>query len=659
MALSPVSKNTAPGLFKGQRRLAAIMFTDMIGYTALGQRNESLSLELVEEQRKLVRPILKKHNGREVKTIGDAFFVEFPSALDAVRCAYDIQRATREFNISLPEQGRLHLRIGVHLGDVVESNGDISGDAVNVASRIEPLADDGGVCLTRQVYDHVQNKFELPLVSLGIKQLKNVRNPVDIFKIEMPWDQSDRGEGVAYPTNRIAVLPFASFSVDPNDSFFADGITDEIISTVAGISGLSVISRTSVTGYKGTTKKVEEIGRELKVGTILEGSFKKAGNRIRVTTQLIDVSADKHLWAQSYDRNLDDVFAVQTDIAKQVSDALRVKILAPEINRIDTRPTENTKAYTHYLRGRYHWNQRGIEDIRKAVEYFDKAVKEDSEFALGYAGLADCFEILTTNWQLDITANHQKAKASVAKALELDGDLAEAHATQGLILLDDFNFKEAEKEFRRAIELKPSYASAHQWYFQLLRGELRWDEALMHIEKAVELDPFSGVINANRASYYTSRRDFGKALELQTKTVELIPNSALGRFDLAEIYGLLRMFDEMRRECKIVVGLVQETYPHVESTTAGMIAYFEGETDALRRLIPKLEARVGQPWTAGALQIAGLYFRIGENDKGFEWLEKSFTRREFGLHEIKTHFMLDGIRDDPRYGNLLIRLGLN
>jgi len=167
---------------EGTRRLAAIMFTDMIGYTALGQRNESLSLALLEEQRKLVRPILTKHNGREVKTIGDAFFVEFPSALDAVRCAYDIQRATREFNISLPELRRFHLRVGVHLGDVVESDGDISGDAVNVASRIEPLAEDGGVCLSRQVYDHVRNKFELPLTSLGVKSLKNLADPLEVFK---------------------------------------------------------------------------------------------------------------------------------------------------------------------------------------------------------------------------------------------------------------------------------------------------------------------------------------------------------------------------------------------------------------------------------------------------------------------------------------------
>jgi adenylate cyclase len=271
------------------------MFTDMVGYTALGQRNESLSLALVEEQRKLIRPILPRHNGKEIKTMGDAFLVEFPNALDAVRCAYDIQRATREFNISIPEEKRVHLRVGVHLGDVVEFQGDISGDAVNVASRIEPLAEDGGVCLTRQVYDQVKGKFELPMANLGPKALKNVTEPVEVFKVAMPWDEGQAAQSTKLDSKRIAILPFANMSPDPNDEYFADGITDEIITTVSGISGLSVISRTSVMLYKGAPKRLGEIGRELGVGSILEGSFKKAGKKIRVTAQLIDVAGDKHV----------------------------------------------------------------------------------------------------------------------------------------------------------------------------------------------------------------------------------------------------------------------------------------------------------------------------------------------------------------------------
>src|SRR5256712_6159118 len=233
------------------------MFTDMVGYTALGQRNEALSLALVDEQRRLIRPILKRHNGREVKTIGDGFLVEFSSAMDAVRCAYDIQRTTREFNVSAPAEQKLHLRIGVHLGDVVESQGDISGDAVNIASRIQSLAEEGGVCITRQVYDQVQNKFDLPLKSLGSRSLKNVNAQLEVYKMVLPWEKKQKSTAAQLDTSRVAVLPFANMSPDSSDSYFADGINEEIISTLSGVSGLNVISRTSVMGYKGTTKRVK------------------------------------------------------------------------------------------------------------------------------------------------------------------------------------------------------------------------------------------------------------------------------------------------------------------------------------------------------------------------------------------------------------------
>ena len=246
------------------------MFTDMVGYTALGQRNESLSLALVEEQRKLIRPILSRHNGREIKTIGDSFLIDFRNALDAVRCAYDIQRATREFNISLPAEKRIHLRVGVHLGDVVESQGDISGDAVNVASRIEQLAEDGGVCITRQVYDHVLNKFELPLMSLGPKALKNVSALVEVYKMVMPWEEERAASRPILDKRRIAVLPFTNISPDPADEYFADGMTEELISTMSRISGMKVIARTSIMGSRSSTVRISilRLRRPVRVGAL-------------------------------------------------------------------------------------------------------------------------------------------------------------------------------------------------------------------------------------------------------------------------------------------------------------------------------------------------------------------------------------------------------
>ena len=642
---------------RGQRRLVAIMYTDMVGYTAIGQRNESLSLALVDEQRKMVRPILAKHNGREVKTMGDAFLVEFPSSLDAVRSAYDIQRSAREYNISVPEENRIRLRVGIHLGDVVESQGDISGDAVNVASRIEALAEDGGVCITRQVHDQVQNKFELRFEKLGSRTLKNVTSPVDVYKMSLPWEKDQKTASFGeLDSRRVAVLPFTNMSPDPNDSYFADGITEEIISTLSGVSGLQVISRTSVMGYKGSTKKVREIGNELEAGSILEGSFRKAGNRVRVTTQLIAVNSDQHVWAQSYDRNLDDVFAVQSDIAKQVSEALRVKILKTEMERIDRRPTENTKAYGYYLQGRSHWNKRGESDIKKAAQYFQQAIKEDDSFALGYVGLADCYELLAFNWQANVMANHAKAESMITKALEIRSDLAEAFTTKALILLHDLKIRESEKDFVNAIELKPSYATAHQWYSQLLVAQGRWDEARSEIEKALELDPLSQIFNANYADFYEARKDYEKALELCKKTVELDPSFAGGYLQMAGVYAKLNMPKEAERAGKRGLELLHE-YPNAALAGEMMTAYFQNDRAKIKTLLPSVEKHLGEQLAPSMLQIAGFHAVIGETDKAFQWLERAYEEKDFSLLYITHDDLLESIREDPRFKSLVKRLG--
>jgi len=636
------------------------MFTDMVGYTALGQRNEAMSLALVEEQRKVIRPVLARYKGREIKTIGDAFLVTFPNAVDAVRCAYDIQRTAREFNLAMMAHEKIHLRIGVHLGEVVELGGDVHGDAVNVASRIESLAEDGGVCVTRQVYDHVANKLELPLVSIGAKALKNVTSPVEVFKVELPWES--KTENPPHPATqdldrrRVAVLPFRSMSPDPDDEYFAEGMTEEIISTVSGISGLKVISRTSVTGYKGTTKNLREIGKELEVGSVLEGSLRKAGNKIRVTTQLIDVARDEHLWAQNYDRNLDDVFTVQSDVANHIAEALRVRILNPEKERIGKKPTEDTAAYELYLKGKHYLNKRGMDDLKKALKYFELAVHEDPDFALGYACISDCNSILRSNWGVEPEASFARAKEMVAKALEIDPGLAEAHASWGMLLHSEFDFRRAEEEFRKAIELKPSYSMAHMWYFILLNYQMRWDEAREQIEKALELDPLSPVIHLNYGAYYWAKRDYRNAIEPLKKAAELGFPVAHGM--LGGAYGMLKEFEEMKREFALDVELLKDSVPFERLYSDAWMACLTGDKEALVRLLPEVESHFHDERGPEAFIIAMAYSWLGENAKAFEWLERSFSRREFALPSIQAEPFFDGIRGDPRYSDFLKKLGL-
>ncbi|MDE1858654.1 MAG: tetratricopeptide repeat protein, partial [Thaumarchaeota archaeon] len=509
------------------RRLAAVMFTDMVGYTALGQRNESLALTMVEEHRKLVRPIVARHNGREVKTMGDAFLVEFMSALDAVRCAYDIQRAIREFNISLPADRRIQLRVGIHVGDVVESHGDISGDAVNLASRIESIAEDGTVYLSRQVYDQVQNKFDLDLTDLGARTLKNVSSPVEVYRIVMPWESGGQRPVAGLDSRRVAILPFANMSPDPADEYFADGMTEELIGAMSRIAGLRVIARTSVMGYKRSPKRIDEVAKELDVGTVLEGSVRKAGERVRISVQLIDSKTGEHLWSDSYDRDLKDALAIQSDISKTVAEELEVKLLSHEKASFEKRRTVNPDAYLLYLKGRSYWAERTELNTKNAIECFEQAIALDPAMAPAYSGLADCYNVLSDYGWMQPDRASPMAKQYSIKALEVDPDLAEAHASLAWTLMSySWDFVSAGREFRRATALRPNYAIAYHWYAILHLFLRKCDDALSLEQRAYELDPYSRTIGMSLANCLAVKGRTRESMEQFAKLTELHPNFA-------------------------------------------------------------------------------------------------------------------------------------
>ena len=412
---------------EGERRLAAIMFTDIVGYTSLTQKDEALAMELLEEQRRLVRPFFPRHNGKEVKTIGDAFLVEFGSALEAVRCAFDIQQSLHEANSGRPVETKFMLRIGVHLGDVIHSQGDVYGDAVNLASRIEPLALPGGVCVTEQVHDQIRNKSDFQLVSIGRKELKNVGEAVEVFRIVFPWERHE-APGTVLDKKRIAVLPFANLSSDPEEGYFADGMTEELITSLSSVRQLTVIARTSVMKYKGSPKGASEVGKELNAGSLIEGSVRKAGSRVRITAQLIDAATEGHLWAQNYDRQLEDIFAIQSEIAEKVAGELKIRLVDSEKRVIEKKATENTEAYTYYLRGRELVREGTQHSLTQAVGLFEKATALDPSFAKAYVGLAECFLLLLTYGHDSYERVIPKAELALTKAIQLDPELAEAHA---------------------------------------------------------------------------------------------------------------------------------------------------------------------------------------------------------------------------------------
>ncbi len=631
------------------------MFTDMVGYTALSQRDEALSLALVEEQKNLVRPILARHHGREVKTIGDAFLVEFPSSLDGARCAYDIQRALREYNISQSEDRRIRLRVGIHVGDVVEAQGDISGDAVNVASRVEPLADDGGVSLTRQVYDQVKSKLGLQLESLGPKYLKNVDAPVEIFKMVMPWEVERSDKPTQFDRKRIAVLPFANMSPDPADVYFADGMTEELITSLSGVKGLSVIARTSVMKYKDGSKGASDVARELKVGTLVEGSVRKAGDKLRITVQMIDGMTESHAWARNYDKKIDDIFAIQSDVAKQVTDALQVQLLSEERRKLEKVPTPNIEAYTLYLKGIYYFNKSFGEEksLKTALLHFEEAIANDPKFAQPYAYLGYTYDQMGFFGILPSRAAGEKAEAYAEKALTLDSTLAEAHAAMGRVCRNHlWDFAAAEREFTRAVELSPSLADAIGNRALLKNFNRQFDDAAEEIRRAIELDPVSGRSAGYAGTIYLYGGRYDLAIEQFSRYLETDPASpyAIGNIGLAHLRkGML----------EVGLGEVEASSPPHRVSAQSDLAYAyarAGKVEELRGLLKRLLDDVTEN-EGLSVAVACAYANLGDTDEAIKWLDRAYEEHVGYLVAANSDFAFDAIRSDSRFQSLMRRIG--
>lgn len=463
---------------------------------------------------------------------------------------------------------------------------------------------------------------------------------------------------------RVAVLPFANMSPDPDDEYFADGMTEELIDRLAQAKQLRVIARTSVMSYKKKEKKISEIAKELGVGNLVEGSIRKAGNKARVTVQLVNSQSEEHLWSSRYDKDLDDIFEVQSDIATRVAEALQVEILSAEMKRIEKKPTENMAAYTAYLKGRSLYGNRmgsnAAKALMSAVESFEEAVKEDPDFALGYVGQADCWLILCrytyTYDSSDYNVNLAKARAAVSTALGLDPTSAEAHADNGQILQLDQKHEEAEKEYRNAIGLNPSNADVRLWYSLWLASRERLQEALDEVGKARELNPMDSIIPFSDGTLHSLARDFEGAVQPLKRAAEL--GNAFAHQTLAEVYGITRRVDEMRREMATFVELIQVMYPRARLAADAEVARIEGDRETVMRLLPELEAHLRETGRNPAYWLALQFFFLGDNDKGFEWLERSYSHREYVLEFIKSDWNFDGVRTDPRYHGLVARLGL-
>jgi serine/threonine protein kinase/Tfp pilus assembly protein PilF len=456
----------------------------------------------------------------------------------------------------------------------------------------------------------------------------------------------------------IAVLPFKNLSDSKEDEYFSDGITEDILTQVSKISDLNVISRTTIMQYKNTQKSLKQIGEELKVGVVLEGSVRHAGNRIRVSSQLIDAEADRHLWAETYDREMKDVFAIQSEVAEQIAVALKAKLEPGEKERIEKKQTENTEAYQLYLKGRFYWNKRRLEDVMTSIEYFQHAIEKDPGYALAYAGLASAC-VLPPSYGTPLKASiewYAKARDAATKALQLDSTLAEAHVALGEIAQDHYyDWAGAERHFRRAIELNPGYPTAHHWYSCALYFLGRFDEALAEAKRALELDPLSLIINMNLGDVYYAMRQYDRATEQYKNTVKLDQTFPWAHSGLASIYEVQGKFNEAIMEyekAKSYGGNV----PYTLAPLGWIYAKVGKKIDALRVLDELLQ--LAEQGISISYGIALIYYQLGEKDKAFEWLEKSYQDREVWLMGIGYDPLWDDVRSDPRSDALLQKMGL-
>ncbi len=466
----------------------------------------------------------------------------------------------------------------------------------------------------------------------------------------------ERRSGASLPGKSIAVLPFENLSRDPDNAYFTEGIQEEILTRLAKIADLKVISRASTQRYKSSPDDLPQIAKRLGVANLLEGSVQKAADRVRVSVQLINAPDDAHLWAETYDRHLTDIFAVESEIATKIADTLKAKLTGSEQQAIAVRPTNDSEAHQLYLKGRYFWNKRTAHDFTTAIQYFQQAIDKDPGFALAYTGLADTYVLLSGFGAASPKDSLPKAKAAAEKALELDSSLGEAHAALAQALFAyEFNFAEANREFRRAIELSPNYATAHHWYAESGLTPLgRFDEAIVEIKRALELDPLSLIINADVGTVLFNARRFDDSIEQLRKTVQMDPGFYYARWALGEALEIKGRTKEAMAEYEKALALNQED--PLPLALLGRVYARIGRRDEALKILKRLQTSSAQGYVS-PYNSALVYLGLGQKDEAIRALEQTYEDRDgYNIAFLKVDAFLDPLRGDPRFKALVQRV---
>jgi TolB-like protein/Flp pilus assembly protein TadD len=637
------------------RQLAAILFADMTGYTALVQENEQLARLKRKRLKEVLESTIGNFNGRILQYYGDGSLSIFKSAIDSVRFAIDIQH-------QFQQEPKVELRIGIHTGDVTVEDEAIYGDGVNMASRIESLAVPGGILISEKVFDEIKNQQNIKTRELGYFELKNVKQPVRVFAIAndgivVPGRDEVRGK-TKQTGNRLAVLPFVNMSNDPENEYFSDGITEELLNALTRVDGLQVTSRTSVFAFKGKNDDVRDIAIQLNVDKVLEGSVRKSGNRVRITAQLINAADGYHIWSENYDRNLTDIFEVQDEISGIIANKLRENLTAvKKAEHLVKVPTKNVTAYTHYLKGLHYWNKLTPADMRKAIDCFEQAIAIEPEYAQAYAMVSAAYSYLGATGQVLPHKAFEIVHRYADKALKLDDTIAEGHISKAsAYLFYESKWEEAYEELQKAIRLNPGAVSAYELlgFYYIAIGKI--EQAVKIIEEAIEIDPLSPVINHALGNMYAFAERYDDAIRQADKLLEMHPQMRISIEMKGWAYAMkgdwetaFKLFEEVHRLTNHPLkGLMGLGYAYAKT----------GQKEKAMEVIQKMEQRQREePGSVIDADLAGVWFGLGNLDKTFYYLNQCVDKGMGPIDYFLEYPAYKGIKDDPRYEELKKKAG--
>lgn len=642
------------------RQLAAIMFADMMGYTAMMQEDEQKAKIHRDRMQQILESCIPAHHGRIIQNYGDGTLSIFTSGTEAVQCGIEIQR-------ELQREPKVLVRIGLHSGDVFFDKHNIYGDAVNLASRIESLSVPGAVLISDKLYDEIKNQNDIDSVSLGKFHLKNVKRPVEIYAIA--------NEGLVIPTpahvggkagsdKSIAVLPFVNMSADPENEYFSDGIAEEILNALTRVDGLQVCSRSSSFTFKGKNKDARQIGTELGVSTLLEGSVRRAGSKVRISAQLTSTADGYQIWSEVYDGNLDDIFQVQDEISLKI-----VNRLKENFSQKDNQPpivrhhTANIEAYNLYLKGRFHWNKSNPEEIKKAIAAFEESIRLDPAFTEPYCMLSFCYSYMGSSGLLPRIEAYSKAKDYTLKAIELDPDHAESHLALGVIkFFQNWDFNGAETSIRKAISLGLNSSLLNQLHGMVLIAQAHFDEAIEKMNIALKQDPLSLQLMSYLADAHAFAGHFGEALAGYDRIIELDPNFRKAYEGKGYAYIAQRQYPKAIENLEKYHALVGHPLKGLSALAHAYAA--SGNFEKANECIAKIQQRQAEePQANFDLDFAFIYTGFGDYDKVFYHLDRTYDER-MGIACTGIIFCLrypligDEMKTDERYRKLLDKIGL-